>query len=134
RLSDPFFEGTVRRQLERPFRALFRRVTPIEALDAFREEAPPAGFIYHWSRCGSTLVTQMLAALPENAAVSEAAPVEQVLSIPGAAERWLRPLIAAMGRGARTFVKLEAPHTLALPVLQRIFPETPWIFLYRDPV
>jgi len=32
------------------------------------------------------------------------------------------------------FIKLDSWHTRALPLLRRAFPDTPWIFLYRDPV
>ena len=32
----------------------------------------PTGFIFHLARCGSTLVSQMLAALPEHIVLSEA--------------------------------------------------------------
>ena len=37
-------------------------------------------------------------------------------------------------RQARLFIKLDCWHTLALPLFQRAFPTTPWVFMYRDPV
>jgi hypothetical protein len=150
RLTEPFFDMTVRRMMERPYRALFRKLTPLSILEervACHPGIPPSGFIFHWSRCGSTLVTQMLAASDANIVVSEAACVEELVWA-GAwrrgldAEtlaRWLRALIGALGqprRGSETryFVKFDALQTIALPLIRLAFPETPWIFVYRDPV
>ena len=150
RLSDPFFEGDVRACLYVPFNRLFRHVTPIETLAAWLKTRPhlePSGFIFHMSRCGSTLVSQMLAALPSNIVVSEASPIDTVVQAnrwrPDLSEDrhalWLRSIIGALeqkrsGDEQRYFVKLDCWHTLALPLFRRAFPAVPWVFLYRDPV
>src|ERR1700688_4974837 len=62
--ADPFFEQTANRAMEQPFNAAFARRTPIAALEERHRNAPglaPAGFIFHMSRCGSTLIAQTLA-------------------------------------------------------------------------
>src|SRR5215208_1425097 len=82
RFTDPFFDQTVEQCLRHPFNLLFRHQTPIETLGQRHEShpgLPPAGFIFHLSRCGSTLITQMLAALAKNVVISEAAPIDSVL-------------------------------------------------------
>ncbi len=69
RFVEPFFEDTVAKVLRRSFSLLFRQQTPLSILDELQLLAPgvaPTGFIFHMSRCGSTLVSQMLAALPQN--------------------------------------------------------------------
>ncbi len=98
------------------------------------------------SRCGSTLVAQLLAALPQNIVISEAGPVDAVLranwhdpSITSAQRiAWLRALLSVYARprnGEQHFyVKFDSWHTLELPLIQAAFPDVPWIFLYRDPV
>ena len=150
RLRDPFFEGDVRSCLFTPFNRLFRYVTPIETLAAWLKTRPhlePSGFIFHMSRCGSTLVSQMLAALPSNIVVSEASPIDTVVQADRwrpdlSADRqagWLNSIVGALGqkRSAneqRYFVKLDCWHTLALSLFRRAFPTVPWVFLYRDPV
>jgi hypothetical protein len=150
RLRDPFFEGDVRSCLFAPFNRLFRHVTPIETLAVWLKTRPhlePSGFIFHMSRCGSTLVSQMLAALPSNIVVSEASPIDTVVQAnrwrPDLSEdrqaRWLNSIIGALGRKRagdeqRYFVKLDCWHTLALLLFRRAFPDVPWVFLYRDPV
>jgi hypothetical protein len=135
--NQPFFEDAVRQVSGRPFNQLFRVATPVtqppEPLKA------PSGLIFHMSRCGSTLVSQMLGAAAGHVAISEAPPIDALLQHdfpnPDAHVDALRAMFHAYGRGAQhLFVKLDAWHTRALPLLRRAFPDTPWIFLYRDPV
>jgi hypothetical protein len=150
RLRQPFFQGEVQDCAWQPPNRLFRYVTPIEELAAWLNARPhlqPSGFIFHMSRCGSTLVSQMLAALPSNLVVSEASPIDTVVQASQwwpdlDAQRhaaWLNAIVGAFGqqrRGdeRRYFVKLDCWHTLALPLFRRAFPAVPWVFLYRDPV
>lgn len=149
RFVEPFFEDTLKKSLRRPFSALFQHTTPIATLNDNAEIEPsliPTGFIFHMSRCGSTLLSQLLAALPHNIVISEAGPIDSVLRAnwPKAQfsdeERigWLRALMSSYARPRygeqHFFVKFDCWHTRALPLIQRAFPEVPWIFVIRDPV
>jgi hypothetical protein len=150
RLLDPFFEASVRRCLYKPFNRLFHHATPISRLPEWLAAHPhlrPSGLIFHMSRCGSTLVSQMLAALPTNIVVSEAAPIDAIVQayrlMPELGEEryadWLAALTGVLGHRRsgeerHYFLKLDSWHTLALPLFRRAFPEVPWVFLYRDPV
>jgi Nif11 domain len=149
RLVEPFFESSLRRALETPFNLLFQYTTPIARLADWLPAHPglaPRGFIFHMSRCGSTLVTQMLAALAENLVLSEAPPLDVVVHArarrPDLSEQqqalWLAWMTSALAQprcGEKAlFVKLDCWHTLALPLFRRAFPSVPWVFLYRDPV
>jgi hypothetical protein len=149
RFTDSFFQQTVSHALSHPARMLFRRDSPIGFLETLVGSCPgipPTGFIFHVSRCGSTLVSQMLAAVPANIVLSEPPPFDQVLSLPpveaarGIDPRtaWLRGLLSAWGRPrqgeTRFFVKFDSWHILELPLIRQAFPDVPWIFLYRDPV
>ena len=147
-LSEPFFEDSLRAARAMPISRLVRHRTPLTALpDAVGAAgAVPDGFIFHLSRCGSTLVSQMIAALPDAVVVSEAPPLDWVLQYARDAVdqpiehriTLIRAMVAALGRRAlpgRGFViKLDSWHTIVLPLLAQAFPETPWIFLYRDPL
>jgi hypothetical protein len=146
-LRAPFFEDDIRRALRLPFNRAFRYRTGLHDLIAQADALDglaPDGFIFHMSRCGSTLVAQMLAALPESIVISEAAPVDAVVQLARGLSkedgaRALRAMIAAFGRRRsgherRYVVKLDCWHTLALPLFRRAFPDVPWVFLYRDPV
>jgi hypothetical protein len=144
---EPFFEHRLVRWLGKPFNRLFRYATPIEALADSRPHLAPTGFIFHMSRCGSTLVSQMLAASARHIVISEAEPIDAVVQArrarPDLTEEQhvaaLRAMVGALGE-VRTgdeqhfFVKLDSWHALALPLFRRAFPDTPWIFLYREPV
>ena len=147
RFTEPFFEQTVTRALRNPAQMLFRRHTSIRELEGFdRPGLLPSALIFHLSRCGSTLVSQMLAALPRNMVISEAPPLDRVLQArvhdrgvsPSQQIDWLRGMVGALGQPrsgeTRLFIKLDSWHILQLPLIQEAFPEVPWIFLYREPV
>ncbi len=150
RLRESFFEGDVRWCLAQPFNRLIRYTTTVDKLSAWLDERPhlqPSGFIFHMSRCGSTLVSQMLAALDSNIVVSEASPIDGVVQAhvwkPDLADEhqsvWLQSIVGALGQKRcgderRYFIKLDCWHSVALPLFRRVFPAVPWIFLYRDPI
>lgn len=147
RFTEPFFDHTVQAVMQEPFSLLFRHQLPLDSLTAWNERGPglePSGFIFHMSRCGSTLVSQMLAALPGHIVLSEPPPLDALLRTDqrGASEEqriaWLRAWLGIMGRPRNgehaLFVKLDAWHVFDLPLLRRAFPDTPWIFLHRNPV
>jgi hypothetical protein len=147
-LSEPLFEDSVNRVASRPLSLMFRTRTDLTALIAGAEQEEtlePDGIVFHMSRCGSTLVAQMLAAVPHHIVASEAAPVDAVF-------QWamtsgvpldqqvaaLRAVVAALGRNRsgssrRYFLKVDAWNVLGLSLFRAAFPSTPWIFLYRQP-
>ena len=149
RFVESFFDQTIEKRLRHPFALLFRPQTSLDdlvELQAIDPGVPPTGFIFHMSRCGSTLLSQMLAALPRNIVISEASPIDGVLHAnwrnPNITDEqricWLRGLLSAYARPRQGeqhfFVKFDSWHTLELSLIQRAFPGVPWIFLYREPV
>ena len=75
----------------------------------------PTGLVLHQSRCGSTLVANMLASLPSALIYSEAAPPQTILTHARLSERdrvrALRVVVAAMGRPVRLHTMgREVPH------------------------
>ena len=108
-LREPFFESEIHRVNFKPFNRLVRYSTPIAKLgDWLRKHPalPPSGFIFHMGRCGSTLVSRMLAALAGSLVISEPDPVDEVLRArrtrPNLSEAeqalWLTWIIAALGQ------------------------------------
>jgi hypothetical protein len=145
RLTEPFLSDSLKAALCNPFAAFFRRETPLEDA-AGMETLSPAGFLFHVSRCGSTLATQMFAALERTVVVAEAPAIDHVIQAQldrpdlSAAEhaQWLRWIVAAFGqrrtgRETHYIVKLDSWHIHDLPLIRAAFPETPWIFLEREP-
>lgn len=146
--SDPFFDQTIEACLRHPFNMLFRHQTPVEALRQCYEARPglpPSGFIFHLSRCGSTLVSQMLSSLTQNVVIAEAPPIDSVLRARShnvsdeTRACWLRWMISALGQRQtgeerNLFIKFDSWSILDLKNIKQAFPDVRWIFLYRNPV
>jgi hypothetical protein len=144
RFTEPFFLDTLQRLLYRQFNHLFRRQS---GLDLLLERAqshpglPLKGIVFHMSRCGSTLASQWLAALPDSVVLSEPEPLDTLLqwSAPLSDTETIRALLAALSQprresDRRLFLKTDCWHMAHIDRLLTAFPGTPWIFLYRDPV
>ncbi len=140
RLVEPFYGDAVMTAGFRPLNRLVALRTPLPGPDD-RPPRTPDGLIFHMSRCGSTLAAQMLAASPYHVVISEAAPIESALRLDlddNAKVQALRAMVSALGQPrageTRLFLKLDCWHVRDLPLLRRAFPDTPWVFLYREPV
>lgn len=154
RFVEPFYEQTIESSFRHdPFNLLFAQQTPLAELLALAESAPglmPSGFVFHMSRCGSTLISRTLAQQPEVVSLSEPAVLEDMLNLEReAAQRGytlprtehialLRALISALGQPRQgekhVVIKLDAWAAYHLPLIQEAFPDVPWVFVYRDPV
>jgi hypothetical protein len=148
-MTKSFFEDEVRGAAVRPFNWLFRIRTNMDALISGAggaDSAPLKGIIFHMSRCGSTLVAQMFAALPDVIVCSEPEPLDAVMNWiqscrveTATATTALQSIIAALGRtrgtGATAYIiKTDAWHSLALPLFRAAFPTVNWVYLFRDSV
>ena len=150
RFTDSFFSQTIDACLQLPFSSLFRPQTPIDTLrerHAIDPGLEPRGFIFHMSRCGSTVVSRMIASLPGSVVLSEPGPIDSVLRArfqdPSLTEEnrahWLKWMISALGQrrnenDRRLFINFDTWSVLDLSLIHRVYPGVPWIFLYRDPV
>ena len=145
KFTEPFFDDTVARwAAAHPPPRVVR--TGLDAL-AVLDQAPsldPGGFIFHLSRCGSTLLTRLLQQLPGCVVVSEPAMINQVLRADAAIideetrVRLVRLLIRAFGRmrfgDERHYVlKLSSWNVRKLDVFRSAFPNTPLLWLQRKP-
>jgi len=143
RFAEPFFEQTVTRWACGPTaRPLVR--TGLEALaDLDREPSlEPAGMIFHLSRCGSTLVSRLLGTLPGVAVLAEPGPLNAVLGLDGVDEatvtRLARLVIRALGRvrlgdERQLVLKCTSWNVRRRAILSAAFPNTPWVWVQRDP-
>lgn len=130
-----------------PFRVHMR--TSMEALRQVAEASPtlsPCGFIFHLSRCGSTALSRALASDPANRVLSEPNVLGNVLGarqwVPSLEVReqqaWLRDTVAVLGRPLageqRYFIKFNSWAVCFLPMFRRLYPDVPWIFMFRHPL
>jgi hypothetical protein len=145
RFAEPFFEDTVALWASDhpPPRVVSTDLHALVVLD----QAPsldPSGFIFHMSRCGSTLVTRLLQQLSGCVVVSEPGTVNDLLlADPGLFDeetqvRLLRLLVRALGRrrfgdDSHFVMKLSSWNVCKLDLFRRAFPATPFVWLQRNP-
>lgn len=141
RFTEPFFYDSLASQ-PRADRLVCR--TPLSALDSLPESVPPAAFIFHVSRCGSTLLTQALATLAQCIVASEPPALDAFFRLhhhhpdQSGGVHLFRQLVAALGQRRslaerHLVVKLDCWHLPWIPFVQAAFPGTPIVFLYRQP-
>ena len=111
----------------------------------------PAGFVFHMSKCGSTLVAKVLDQPDTQMIIKEPTPLHENLwqyltnnwQDPVAPTednlRLIRNLIQILGRDrlphqASYFVRFRSWNIAFVEIIQQAFPETPCLFIYRDPV
>ena len=145
-----FFDETIGQCMQRPLNRAFRPETNVDALFACAQQQEclsPSAFIFHMSRCGSTLLAQMFAAVAQNLVLSEAAPIDRILAAkrfnPDLSEQdhvaMLRAMVLSLGQRRRPelnryIVKMDSWHVSHFELIKRAFPDVPWVFLYRDPL
>lgn len=145
RLLEPFFDDSLNRVMRLPLHGLLRRrlsVAEAQAALAIEPGLPPAGFIFHLSRCGSTLVSQLLAGSAAHRVISEAMPIDRALRLPsddGTRRAALRAAIGLLAQPAvaserSLYIKFDSWHCAWLPLIRAEYPEVPWLLLVRDPL
>lgn len=143
RATTPFFDQFIERCRNLAVNRLLRPRTALAQVPGMRAAglAPPAGFIFHVSRCGSTLVSGCLSELERAAVLSESPLLTEVLLDPGLSAERRRDLLPALldmqRRGlaaASVIVKWNAWDLLRWPLIRALYPRVPVLLLFRDPV
>jgi len=141
KFSEPFFHDTVSRLAQDK---RFCVQTSFDALETLDDALAPDAFIFHISRCGSTLLSQLLASLPSCVVMSEPPAIDSFLRhhhaqpAQSGAKNTLIKIVSALGQKRfaeerHFFVKLDSWHIGSLPLFREAFPATPFIFMYREP-
>jgi len=145
--TEPFFGQTIeRRQSGDP--SVKTKQTGTMDLDDAIDSRPgmfPHGLIFHLSRCGSTLVTQMLKEIDSNLVLSEPTPVNDILGpewsrlAEPVRHETLERLVQILGRPrtaeqTRSLIKLSSWNTIFFPQLPLSLQDLTKVFVYRDPL
>jgi hypothetical protein len=150
-LAEPFFQQTVDRLRSEHFAGeeRFTELDTLVQLEKTFNSVPPSGFIFHSSRCGSTLVANACRAIEGSIVLSEPPAVDKLVArfITDADDRtkemlysiFLRATVAALGqrrtgRERHLFIKFACCSVSQIERIRRIWPNVPWVFLYRDPI
>eukprot|EP00752_Nemacystus_decipiens_P004236 g3869.t1 len=101
---------------------------------------PPSGFVFHETRCGSTLVANMLASVQTNVMWSESTgPWKVMHNCPKCKKEQIVPVLKvvmdAMTRSSRHnhfYFKFQSSEDIE--AVTTAFPDVPWIFIFREPI
>jgi hypothetical protein len=148
--ADAFFDETISKCMsydENSHRC--KTVTTLSAMQDWSghiDAVAPSAFIFHVSRCGSTLLSQALGLKNGAVSLSEVPIFDQLLRLPLRAstisESLSDQLLVAAIRyyGARRkgtekhlFVKLDSWHLMFYKRLRNLFPGIPFFIQYREP-
>lgn len=149
-LAEPFFQQTVERAKtdDRGRRELFTEFDVLLQLEKQLDSVQPSGFIFHSSRCGSTLVANACRAVTNSIVLSEANAIDKLIArfITDAGDVktslysvFLRGVVHALaqrraGNEQHLCIKFACCSFSQIEYIRRIWPNVPWLFLYRDPV
>ncbi|HKG47388.1 MAG TPA: hypothetical protein VKB02_11710, partial [Pyrinomonadaceae bacterium] len=128
---------------------LFTEFDVLLQLESQLESVHPTGFIFHSSRCGSTLVANACRAISNSIVLSEANAIDKLIArfitdVDNPVKEslysvFLRGVVHALsqrrtGTEQHLFIKFACSSFAQLERIKRIWPNVPWLFLYRDPV
>lgn len=138
RFHEPFFEDTLGR-LKRAHAVFYGTRTLFDLLDADLEgleRLQPALLVFHISRCGSTLLAQMLGTDPAVEVLSEPPLLDHLLR--SGQDSRIDPLLALLGQrrfpeSRHLVLKLDSWHLAFHGRLRALYPTVPCVLLYREP-
>ncbi len=147
--TEPFFHETIGKIRSSLKGHWLNSVSDLEMLKIWAEDmeaVAPTAFIFHVSRCGSTLLTQLLSTNEQNIVLSEVPFFDSLLRAPYQPTRVSKQeayilLKAAFkfygqkrtGNEKHLYVKLDSWHINFYQELRALFPDVPFIMLYRKP-
>lgn len=146
RAAQPFYDEYISHCRQQIVNALVAPRSSVKNLlhyaDQCQELPDPSGFIFHLSRCGSTLVSGCLAQLEYCSVLSESPLLTEVLLARniGLAEKksLLRLCLHLQGRPSpeqpHVIVKWNAWDIFYWELIREVWPQVPVLFLTRDPV
>ena len=152
--SEPFFEQTIQR-LKTATPPHPEQVTTTQTLVDLAAQAPsrlPAGVIFHVSRCGSTLLTNVLRTGAQVWILSEATPLGRLffqeamdrIGGPASGREEARKSVlnsfvslhaeSSAGDPRRVVIKCHALNIMDIQFVRSLWPTVPFIVVIRDPI
>jgi len=140
-------ECNVKQQIHVPLQAVLDRTRQFDSHpNYYVKNLELGGVVFHESRCGSTLVANLLTRYnpAQHRVYSESGPPAMALlhlCDDGSCDplRILQDTLYLMGRSDdlnenKFFIKFQSANSVKMDVFQKAFPDTPFLFVYRDPV
>lgn len=148
--TEPFFDDTISvcRRLDENCKS-FKSVSDLPIMQEWASELKPvipSAIIFHVSRCGSTLLSQLLALDESNIILSEVPVFDEILRLPFKNKTFDNSAVSALLKAAvnlyglpktglekQVFIKADSWHIHFYKSLRDLYPTVPFIFLYRNP-
>jgi hypothetical protein len=138
--TEPFFDETISKCRQLNYRDR-KSISSIEILPHWSgeiESVPPSAFIFHVSRCGSTLASQLLALDNANIVLSEVPFFDALLrSGKNVSHQLLKDAITfyspVKSHRKHLFIKTDSWHIFFYKQVRELYPKTPFVLLYRRP-
>ncbi len=148
--TEPFFDETILKckGLDARYAAI-SSVSDVKMVTGWANQVSavePTAIIFHVSRCGSTLVSQLLATLSENIVLAEVPFFDDVLRLPYKYPEFDQPAITKLftdavkyygqkrtGKEHSLFIKTDSWHLFFYKQLRELYPTIPFIIMYRKP-
>ncbi|MBW4889834.1 sulfotransferase [Mucilaginibacter sp. HMF5004] len=147
--TEPFFDETIM-HCKSAFHKYFHSVSDLSLLEQWAEQqeehVKPTAFIFHISRCGSTLASQLLGIDEQNISLAEVPFFDDLLRLPYknssySAKHAEQLFITALkfysqkrtGNESRLFIKTDSWHIFFYEQIRELYPDVPFILLYRSP-
>lgn len=136
RFHEPFFAATLDRLRRAGTRPLRTRLDRLDAPFPGLDRLSPSLFIFHISRCGSTLLAQMLGMDPAVEVLSEPPLLDHLLC--SSQDHRIDALLALLGQrrfpeSRHLVIKLDSWHLAFHGRLRALYPDVPCVLLFRDP-
>lgn len=147
KINEPFFDETISACLSLPENSTMPYTTDGTMMERSKlvDAVSPAAFIFHISRCGSTLLAQLLCIDERFIVLSEVPILDQVLRLPFSGrknssdvDKLFSALLRLLGQRRNgkeeyLFVKTDSWHLMFFEILRRLFPGISALLLYRSP-
>jgi hypothetical protein len=148
--TEPFFDDTISicKRLEHNCKS-FKPVSSLSLMSEWANMAdtlPPTVIIFHVSRCGSTLLSQLLGLDKSNIVLSEVPFFDELLRLPFKNKGYNNDKVAGFlkaavelygrkrtGNEKHLFIKTDSWHIHFYQLFRLMYPGVPFIFLYRNP-
>lgn len=149
RFDLPFFDESIAHCRKHPYNSSrYRCVSGLESFLEWSELLPeiiPSAFIFHVSRCGSTLLSQLIGLDPDYETLAEVPFFDEVLGLcyklenrsDAYSEKLFHAAVKFVGAkrnsATQVMIKPDSWHIFHYDLIRKLYPETPFVFLYRSP-
>jgi hypothetical protein len=147
--AEPFFDETILKLKAAIGSTSFTSVSNLSMMEEWAGNITairPSAFIFHTSRCGSTLVSQLLSTSSKHIVLPEVPFFDDLLRLPyrdnDFSKKRISSILSAVanyyaqvrtGHELRLYIKTDSWHMFFHQQLRELYPTVPFVLMYRNP-